>query len=192
MTLIQANSFLIYPAEILIRKLTFAIQAIDSYTGKNALYPLNISISINHIRAYKNQSGYFIFTDLKEGIYSLLIESDFFFPVTKQIDTSYLDPKNPLIIIQLIPKPSYQFPENTTLVRGILYSVSGPVENASIKAHDRPFQTFSDERGEFAIFFNKIRQENIQLNIEKNSDTKIVDVEIKEGKTIYIGKISFP
>lgn len=181
-----------YTTDRLITKLSIALLITDSFTGKVVSNAIKVSILENSKTAYRNLSGYFIFTDLENGIYSVIIESELFFSITKQINISSLDPKNPLVFIQLIPKPSYPFPENSTLIRGSVNSANGSAENASIKVIGKQIETVTDENGEFALFFKNVKQEQVQINIQKGGDTKIVSSEVFEGKTVYTGKIQFP
>lgn len=181
-----------YITDSLITKLSMALQITDSFTGEMVFDVVRVSIPENNKIAYKNPSGYFIFTDLRDGNYLVEIDSEIFFPVNKQIDTSSLDPKNPVVTINLIPKPAYPFPENATLIRGIVTRITGPVENALIKVIGKQFETMTDERGEFALYFKDIKNEHIQINIQKGGDTKIITADVFERKTISTGIIPFP
>lgn len=176
----------------LITKLSIALRVTDSFTGEMVLNAIRVSIPENSKIAYRNPSGYFIFTDIKEGNYLVAIDSEIFFPANEQIDTSSLDIKNPVVTINLIPKPAYPFPENATLIRGIVTGITGPVENASIKVIGKQFETMTDERGEFALYFKDIKNEHIQINIQKGGDTKIITADVFERKTVSIGVIPFP
>ncbi len=181
-----------YQTDSLITKASIVFWITDNLTGRMVPDAIKVSIPENKRLAYRNLSGYFIFTDLCDGVYSVMIESELFFSVSKQIDTSSIDPKNPVVSVQLIPKPSYPFPENSTLIRGLVNSITGPVDNALIKVIGKQFETITDERGEFVLYFKNIKHEQIQINIEKGGDTKIITAGIFEGKTFSTGVITFP
>ncbi len=181
-----------YQTDSLVTKVSIVFWITDNLTGRMVPDAIKVSIPENKRLAYRNLSGYFIFTDLCDGVYSVMIESELFFSVSKQIDTSSIDPKNPVVSVQLIPKPSYPFPENSTLIRGLVNSITGPVDNALIKVIGKQFETITDERGEFVLYFKNIKHEQIQINIEKGGDTKIITAGIFEGKTFSTGVITFP
>ncbi len=181
-----------YITDSLITKLSIALRVTDSFTGEMVLNSIRVSIPENNKIAYKNPSGYFIFTDIKEDNYLVAIDSEIFFPVNKQIDISSLDPKNPVVTINLIPNPAYPFPENATLIRGIVTGIAGPIENASIKVISKQIETMTDERGEFALYFKDIKNEHIQINIQKGGDTKVISADVLERRTVSIGVIPFP
>lgn len=56
-------------------------------------------------------TGYFLFTNLPEGIYTITAEGDFYQQVELEVDTSSLDPNLPVVDIFLEPNESYPFPE---------------------------------------------------------------------------------
>jgi len=182
----------VYPGDVITTRLSFALWIIDRYTGDRVIGAVKASIKEISISARKNPGGYFLFTDIAEGNYTTLIEGGFYFPVEQTVNTSSLDPKNPVVPIQLEPRPSYPFPGNATLIRGLIQSAEGPVTGASVKVQGKPIETKTDERGEFVLYFMNTKQEHIQLGIEKGGDAKTVPADIYEGKTVSAGVISFP
>jgi hypothetical protein len=101
------------------------------------------------------------------------------------------DPKNPVVEVTLKPKPSYPFPGNATLVRGLV-SNGGPVVDADINVVGKTIETKTDEKGEFVLYFKGIKQEAITVEIKKGGNTKSVNTTIEEGKTVSLGIVSFP
>ena len=97
-----------------------------------------------------------------------------------------------ILEILLKPRSSYPFPNNATLVRGLV-SNTDPVVDCSIVVNEN-ITTKTDERGEFVLFFKGIgnKENDITIKINKNGSTKEVDTSIKKGKMIYLGLISFP
>jgi hypothetical protein len=97
----------------------------------------------------------------------------------------------PVKEIKLKPKPSYPFPDNATLVRGIVVDPN-PVSWARVKAVGKPFETLTNEKGEFVLFVKNIVMEDVTVKIEKDAISKLVSATVNEGKTTNLGLISFP
>ncbi len=185
------NDSLAYEGDKITNNLSLAISLKDDYT--NAAPAGNIKVIINEgeIKANKNLTGFYIFNDIPPGSYNILIESEFYFTEEKLVNLPLPDPKNPLVEISLTQKPSYPFAANATLIRGIVTN-GDPVAGADITVISKSIKTRTNDRGEFVLFFKGIAQENITIEIKKNSDTKSVNATIKEGKTVSLGIISFP
>lgn len=256
--------------ETITTNLSLAISLVDDFTQREATGHLKVMIKEGNINPIKNLSGYYIFTDLADGIYTVKIASDFYFPEERVIDISkiktsnimlkfyskgpasratstrlkdvsklqkgdiiefnnlagsveqrkiididvrtkkisweeglkysfntadntVLAPENPLVTIPLKPLPSCPFCDNSTLIRGLLIdSGKNPVADAIIKVTDLNLETKSDKMGEFVLYFNSIKSENISFEIERNGKNKTVNTTLKEGTMKYLGKIMFP
>lgn len=250
--------------------LSLAISLIDDFTKKEAIGRVKVIINEGNMNPIKNLSGYYIFTDLADGIYTVEIASEFYFLEERVIDISKIKTsnlmlkfytkgpalratstklkdvsklqqgdvvefsnaagdieqkeiiaidakarkiswsgglkysfkaadssifalKNPVVTIPLKPLPSYLFHGYATLIRGLLLdSGENPVVNAIIKVTDLKIETKSDKMGEFVLYFNNIKNENISFEIEKNGKYKSVNVTLEEGMTKSSGKIIFP
>jgi len=62
-----------------------------------------------------------------------------------------------------------------------------------VKVVDYEIETKTDENGEFVLYFNEIKNNNIKIEIEKNGgQIPPIDKIIEEGKTKFLGKIVFP
>lgn len=260
----------IYNGDTITTNLSLAISLIDDFTKREATGHLKAMIKEGNINPIKNLSGYYIFTDLADGIYTVKIASEFYFPEERVIDVSkiktsnimlkfyskgpasratstrlkdvsklqtgdivefnnlagsveqrkiididvrtkkisweeglkysfnaadnvVLAPGNPLVTIPLKPLPSCPFCDNSTLIRGLLMdSGKNPVADAIIKVTNLNLDTRSDKRGEFVLYFNIIKSENISFEIERNGKNKTVNTTLKEGMMKYLGKIIFP
>ena len=56
--------------------------------------------------------------------------------------------------IHLKPKPSYPFPENATLVRGMVFGTDNlPAKKAKVKVDLK--ETRTNENGDFVLYFNE-------------------------------------
>lgn len=260
----------IYNRDTTATTLSLAISLIDDFAQKEATGHLRVIINEGNIQPIKNLSGFYIFTDLEDGIYTIKITSELYFPEERIVDISKIKPsnlmlkfytkgpaseatstklkdvsklqkgdivefknpdgdieqkkitdvdnntgkiswaggliysfntkdssiltlKNPVVIILLKPLPSYPFRDYTTLVRGlVLDSDENSVVNATIKVANLNIETKSDEKGEFIIYFNDDKNENISIEIEKNGKYKLVNITLKEGIIRSLGKIILP
>lgn len=276
-----ADNFTAYQGEVITTRLSFAVRLVDNYTKKEPIGNIKVTIEDNGIKVFKNPSGYYFFTDLVAGKYTVTCESDFYFLEDKKdINTSKIkvldialsfyqsgpaagatsirlkdasklkegdavefrkpgakeqrviskfitattiswsDPldnnfntpesiiialKNPVVEINLRPAPAYPFPENATLVRGLVIWGSGkkkglPVDNANIKVVGTDIETITDKNGEFVLYFSGIDNEDIVIEISKESyppkpvstTAKKDTITVVEGETLYLGVITFP
>jgi len=269
------DKFIAYLGEAKSTSLSLLIRMIDDYSGKESIGNINVMIQEGNNRAIKNPSGYYFFNDLPGGNYIVSIESEYYFPEKKPVDTSriedldiHLEFKNfgpaaeatsielkdasklqiddvvkfhnsegdieqrkitgidvntiswdmglnhnfngegsiivvlkyNILEILLKPRPSYPFAGNAILVRGSV-SNTHPLADCSINVVDENITTRTDERGEFVLFFKGFEQneeneeekeKDITIEIKTNGSAKTINTTIKEGKTTYLGVISFP
>lgn len=96
--------------------------------------------------------------------------------------------KDPVVPVLLKPLPSYPFPNNATLVRGLIFDSSeNPVVNARVKVEGQDVETKSDNNGEFVLYFkNKIGE---KISIEIDGDSNSIDANLEEGMTKTLDKI---
>jgi len=244
--------------------LSFAIWLKDDYSKKKPIGQTRVWIKAGNIKAFKNPSGAYIFTDLASGmlIYTVNIESDFYFPEEREFDASMIRTKdiplkfendgpasgsinarlenaselhiddvvefhNPVgdieqkkitnieannitiswniglkydfsakgstvrvlkylidrVLLKL--KPSYPFPNNANLVRGLIIdSFNNAVEGIQVKVENQ-IETKSDKNGEFVLYFKKITD---PVEIIINGVPQPDEITLEEGKTIFLGK----
>lgn len=175
--------FKAYQGEKRITRLSLALWLTDEYTGEKPIGPIKVSLKEHKKRGFVNLTGYYCFTDVPNGNYTLTIEGEYYFPVTKQIDLPLSDNKKPVITVTLKPRPHYPFPTATTLVRGVFRNPEA-VANAVIKVRNRPIETKTNEQGEFVLYFKGIKTEDIILEI---TDIEPVSAMVREGKTESLG-----
>ena len=105
-----------------------------------------------------------------------------------------------MLEILLKPRPSYPFADNAILIRGSV-SNAHTLADCSINVVDEDITTITDERGEFVLYFKALEQDeadekentkDITIKIMKNGIIKTINTTIREGKTTYLGDISFP
>lgn len=76
-----------------------------------------------------NLSGYYCFTDLNPGNYTLVVKTaesklGYFFPIEVSLKIPLPNPLNPVQEIFLTPTPSYPFSAKATLIRGIVNNLA--------------------------------------------------------------------
>lgn len=185
------EGFISYIGDVITTRLTFAVWLIDGFTQQMPAGSVQVRLAGGGMSAPKNLSGYFLFNDLAAGTYTVHAESDLYLPVEETVDTSTLDPKNPVRQIILKPAPNYPFSAGATLVRGIVTN-GVPVAGADVSVTGKPISTSTDGRGEFVLYFRGIKTETIMVVIHKGADTKSIPATIEEGKTVSTGIIHFP
>lgn len=184
------DKFTAYKGDVINVNLSLALWLIDDYTQNEPIGQVKVRIKEGDISAKKNFSGYYIFNDLPVDIYTVIVESDFYFAEERTFDISQLDPKNPLEEIVLKPKPSYPFPDNATLLRGLVTD-NGPLINAVLRVVGMQMETITDENGEFVLYFKGGVDGNITFKIIIYGKTKQIDATIKEWETKSLGIIPF-
>lgn len=176
--------------------LSFAVWLVDDYTEKKPLGKVRVSLKEENVKVVKNLSGYYTFSNLPKGKYTLSVESELYFPVEMLVDTSsFSGSKEPVIEIFLKPRAMYPFPESATLLRGMLTSKPGFFEEVTIKATlmttGQEIQEIPDEKGEFVLYFKALKgKADIIFEIKGETTEKTLPVSIEEGQSIYLGPIS--
>ena len=188
---IVTDSFVAYIGDVIKTTLTFAVWLTDEFTQQGPVGSVQVIIKGGTRAAVKNLSGYFLFTDLAPGTYDVRSESEFYIPAEQTIDTTVLNPKQPVAEIVLKPNPSYPFPGSATLLRGVVTNGT-PLAGAQVSVTGKTMTTVTDKRGEFILFFTGIKQEATTVMIQQGANSKAVAATIEEGKTASTGIIHFP
>lgn len=187
------DKFTAYEGDFFITRLSLAVRLKDDYTEEKPAGHIKVADIEENIKAVKNRSGYYIFTDLAGGNHKISIISGIYFSQELTVNTSLLNPKDPVIDIILKPVPCYPFPSNATLIRGV---ISNPdpnmINKLKIKAIEPKLETTTDENGEFVLYFKNMKNKKITVEIRKNNLSKSVNTNLEEGKTRSLGNIIFP
>ncbi len=144
-------------------KLSFAVVLRDEYSQGDPIGRIDVSLKEVAKKVVMNAGRYYIFLDLPVGRYTAQVRSDYFFEESAQIDTASHSPDEP-VLIELRPRPCYPFPHGETLIRGVIRNDSGdPVPGAkiSLSVGERRLATESTEKGEFAVYFGPLDEEEI-------------------------------
>lgn len=185
------GEFIAYEGDKITTVLSLAVRLIDDFSGKETIGNVKVTIKEGDRKAFRNISGYYLFNDMNPGNYNVVAESDHYFSEETAVNIPQPDPKNPVMGVSLKPKPSYPFPGNANLVRGLV-SDGGPVVDADVSVVGKTIETKTDEKGEFVLYFKGIKQEAITIEIKKGGNTKSVNTTVEEGKAVSLAIVSFP
>lgn len=117
-------------------KVSLAVQLVDDYFI-NDLPEGEVKVYLKQIPSYpiKNLSGYYVFTDLPDGVYTVCVVSENYFYTERDVELNSLNPYEPLIRIILKPNIRYPFPASATLVRAIVRDRDeNPVPGARVRS----------------------------------------------------------
>lgn len=82
------GKFASYLGDVRTTSVSLAVWLVDDYTKKEPTGNIKVTVKDRVLMVIKNLSGYHIFTDLGAGKYAVIVESDFYFPEEKIVDTS--------------------------------------------------------------------------------------------------------
>lgn len=138
------NKFVSYEGDKNITDLSIAIRLIDDYTGGEPDGAVKVVIKKGNIKSYKNPNGYYIFTDLDNGNYTIDIESDLYFHEESAIDSLKIKTMDAIALEfqsagPLIDKTNAQLKDVSKLQRDYVIefrNTKGETEEKSIKELD--------------------------------------------------------
>ena len=191
----ETNQYVAYLDLVVTTKLSFAVRLTDDLTKKGPIGNIKVKVQETEKKAMKNTSGYYLFTDLKAGTYTVRVDSDLYFSEEKTVDiSSFPDQKNPISEIILIPRPVYPFSQNATLIRGVVRDAAkAPVKGAQLRVIGSDMETISDENGSFVFYLSGIEnEEEVIIESKKNGNTRTINIAAKEFQTVSAGVISLP
>lgn len=150
-------------------RLSFAISLKDAYSGGRPQGIVELIID-GHEKPVLNPSGYYTFLNLPAGRYQLKVVSENY--LDEKVMVNVEDKLFAVVEISLMPKTCYPFPPGVTLVRGRLRDFRGAIAGAVLTGSLSESRFFgrTDERGEFVIFFDPLKDEEV----------------MKEGKMTYV------
>lgn len=211
----------LFGSDVIQRSIWVVVDPRDAVTGGRVPVPLEVrlkDVTAEPIAAY---SGIYCFTDLRltPGNYTVQVRTlkdarSRYFDVEKQFTLTAVPPavdplKRNLVEVKLLPRTSYPFDSQTTLVRGRLLTASdrSGVEKAQIfltlDTVDKGLWQQTDERGEFVIFLPRTEPEDVptaglkdfkfKLRFEIPGHSLTTDEKtVKEGTTKSLEAIEFP
>jgi hypothetical protein len=192
--------------EEIITTLSLAVSLHDDFaSNRGPIGRIKVSLQEEERQAIHNLSGYYLFTDVEAGDYTIQVNSEHYFDAEKEVTLPLPDPKNPVVDITLNPIPSYPFPPGATLIKGVVKnSEEQPVSEATVTVLSPEMANQTTEKGEFALYFTGLTEEDvIKVNnkrfVRGNGDqtltlevthpdytSKQVQIEAEESKTTSI------
>jgi hypothetical protein len=211
-----------FGADLVDRSVWVVVDPRDFVTGTRVTAPLRVRLKDITAAPIAARSHVYCFTDLNLPAANYTVQVS---PTTASRNL-YLDaerqftlnpvplPGQPLqrnpVVVQMMPRPSYQFEALATLARGRLIkaSDSSPIPDAQIflilDAVEKGLRGQSDERGEFAVFFPPaapgddpaavLKDFKFRLRFEIPNHAPLLTAEqtVKEGSTKSMEEITFP
>lgn len=173
-----------YPDRTVITRLSKAVRLEDEYTEKPPVGQVEVLLAAQGVKAVRNPSGYYLFTDLPAGVgdLGLRVEAEHYFAVNTTADLS-----EPVVEITLKPAPSYPFPPGATLIRGIFLDTAGnPLPDARVEVLETNINTITTRRGEFVLYFKGLTVDDVFVENGKRY------VQGKPGKTFHLEIVKEP
>jgi hypothetical protein len=165
--------------------------------GGRPIGGVKVSLEENERQPIRNLSGYYLFTDLEEGDYTVQVTSDYYEQEEVTVPVSYPeDPKPEDFVVSIIlkPVPSYPFPPGATLIKGVVKGRPRgeedgelqPIADVRVRVFGEKQEDCTTQKGEFAIYFTWPPGGKFTERLTfTHSDyrRRQVRVEIEEGKT---------
>ncbi|MCT4593106.1 MAG: hypothetical protein N4A57_02370 [Anaeromicrobium sp.] len=102
---------------IIRKKVSVVIRIFHDYTWNPIMNGIEVYFNNMPKKPIKKSGGYYVFTNLEDGIYKVNIKSQIYFNETIEIDTTKLDLLDPIINIRLKTKPNYFLREDSTIIK---------------------------------------------------------------------------
>lgn len=166
----NSNFYNLYTGWDSTKLVSFVVEPVDGFSGRLPTGPVQVSIKNSHLKPIRNLSGLYVFRETPATPFQLLVQAPHFFTgelTLTPADIQALDTRAPVIMVNLIPRPSYPFPAGVTLIRGMVKDASGsPVRGASIRLKGKETTARTTEKGEFVFFLKGITQNDIRIHPE--------------------------
>ena len=188
--------------EEIITTLSLAVSIHDDFASKiRPIGQIKVSLKELERQALQNLSGYYLFTDVEDGTYTIQVTSDYYFDEEEEVILANLDSKNPVVNITLKPLPFYPFPPGTTLIKGVVKNSAGEtVSDATVGVLSPAIETQTTEKGEFVFYFTGLTEDDIirvngkryvkgngdqtlTLEVTYDAQSQQVQTEVEESKT---------
>jgi hypothetical protein len=115
---------------------SFAVCLIDSYTSAPVLGNDHlVSIVGMSVKPIPKTGGYYVFTDLPKAFYQIEIKSKFYMQENIEVSPDFLESKEPILYVPLMPNTQYPFGEEATALVALLKNNQGsPAVKVKAKA----------------------------------------------------------
>lgn len=106
-------------------KLTFAVQPIDVCTGlPPAVIPL-LTIVAMPVKPLRKPDGVFLLLGVPQGVYTLRLTAPGYGDAEAIVDTGALNPREPVVIVPMLPSAAYRFTPGAAVVRCAVATEAG-------------------------------------------------------------------
>lgn len=170
--------------EVFVTRVSLAVALVDNYTsvvrrdGREIILSerpvgrLRVLLKELSREGILNPSGYFLFLNIPDGVYTLRVESENYLDEELVLSLPTSPPENPLVNIFLQPRPSYPFPPGATLIRGLVRdALDNPVAEAHVEIVGKNIGNRSIENGEFVLYFGALKEADV-IRINKKTFVK--------------------
>lgn len=163
----QSAEYILFSERELLREVALVVILTDGFSGGPPTPEAVVFIKDSRYPAIRNLTGYYVFTRIpKYETFDIHVTCPGFFPKKHTLtagDVALLDPKSPVVKLTLEPLPSYPFPGGATLIRGMVRGGEGrPVPGARVEIEGETTGVHTTHKGEFALFFTGITEDDIQ------------------------------
>lgn len=160
------DEYILYSERELIRETALVVILTDRFSGGPPTPEAAVYIRDSRYQAIRNLTGYYVFTRIpRYETFNIYVTCPGFFPQKRTLtagDVALLDPKSPVVKLTLEPMPSYPFPGGATLIRGMVRDGDGrPVPGARVETEGGTTGALTTHKGEFALFFTGITEDDI-------------------------------
>lgn len=163
----------------LVTRVSLAVELVDKYTNERAVGRARVLIKEVSHEGKKNPSGYFLFLNIPDGVYTVSVKSEYYLDEERLLSLPSSFPENPSVSILLEPRPSYPFPPGATLIRGLVRDpADNPIAEAHVEIVGKNIENRSGENGEFVLYFGGLKEADVirvngKLFVKGNGDQMI-------------------
>jgi hypothetical protein len=141
---------------------SLAVVLVDSSTNAQATGRVRVLLQELSQEGRVNPSGYFLFLNIRDGLYTVRVESEHYLDEEVMVSVPASPPEYPVVTIFLHPRPSYPFAPGATLIRGLVRdAVDRPVADARVDIVGRNIANHSVQNGEFVLSFGALREQDV-------------------------------
>jgi hypothetical protein len=187
------RKFTAYAGDTTTSTVSLAIWLVDEVTRKSPATPVTVSLQEITRKPIKNLSGYYCFTDLAAGDYTVVVEPDpiqsaWYFKADVSVTIPMPNRLEPVQEITLKPTPAYPFLHHMTLVRGFVIEGGVRLNNISVyrlrENTAKDVESKTTHNGEFVLYIKDFEvadgQNGMEITIEAEKEG------VKEQRTFSI------
>jgi hypothetical protein len=185
----DSQHYILFRGRKIGRRVTLVVRVTDRFTGGQPFGDVEVYIKDSRITPIKNLSNFYVYTQLPAGDFTIKVETQYYIDDEIMLTpdgVAQLDPKDPVIDVKLVPLPSYPFPSNATLIRGmVLDKNNDAVPGAAVEIAGKEGETLTTHRGEFVLYFNALTEDDIKMDGNKKVVTvggkRKINLKVRHG-----------